>query len=213
MNGVQRIVSQYITTSPGGSIATSTPVPIGSGDLNGDGAKDIFFLNGNTVTCWYLSVATPSTGPAIVGTATYTLPATTSLNGVADVNGDGVPDFITQNISTSSTDSNRGNVKVYILNPGAIGTTTITSSSSRAMNSQLVSNSEPVMSTVDLNGDNLNDIITRIGSLLYVRYRTIPSGQTVQTTTTFDVAAPVILKQNFSGLPNAPIHVGYSLRN
>lgn len=96
--------------------------------------RTIFFLNGNTVTCWYLSVATPSTGPAIVGTATFTLPATTSLNGVADVNGDGVPDFITQNISTSSTDPNRGNVKVYILNPGAIGTTTITSSSLRAMN-------------------------------------------------------------------------------
>ena len=65
MNGIQRIVSQYITTSPGGAIATSTPVPIGSGDLNGDGAKDLFFLNGTTVTCWYLSVATPFAGPVI----------------------------------------------------------------------------------------------------------------------------------------------------
>ena len=215
MNGTSRVatVPVYAATT-GTTLLSSNATPVGTGDFNADGVRDICAYNSTsrTVVVSYLSPASVSAGPRRLEQATYVLPTNTKLVGVADYSGDGVPDLVTQNTATTGT--TKGNVTVYVLATGAIGTTTLAVTSARQMSPQITNGSEDVVSVVDLNGDNLADLVTKTGLNLAVRYRTIPLGQTVQTTTSLNFASPVSLQTNSSPPANLPLRNSYwSIRN
>ena len=116
---------------------------------------------------------------------------TQTVLGSNDFDGDGVPDLIVQNITTNTANQFRGNVTVYFLNQGSRTSTTISVKVSRPLNPQITNVNTVVQAVDDIDGDGLADLVVQTGTTISWYRRTIPIGQTLQNTTTFDFTGPL----------------------
>ena len=69
-----------------------------------------------------------------------------------------------------------------------------------------------IWTTDDIDGDLLTDLVTQRGTIINWYQRTIPSGQTQQTTTTFNVNASLPFYQA-DGTTVLPLPANTTLRN
>jgi len=142
----------------------------GIADMNGDGVPDLIWQNEATGQVNVNYYGDPG-GTTLVGSASLrTNPgAGWSVVGVADMNGDGVPDLIWQNSSTGQV-----NVNYY----GGAGEATLTSSAILRTNPGA---GWSVVGVADMNGDGVPDLIWQNNSTgqVNVNYYGGPGGATL----------------------------------
>lgn len=149
-NGTLRAASSY---NSGGYSGLAVAIA----DVNRDGQLDLIAAN----LCSDGSNCVDGNVGVLVGKGdgTFKPPVTYSTNGygassiaAADVNGDGIPDLVVDNICKTSTSCNKGGIALLAGNgDGTFQTPLIYSSSGNHATS---------VATVDLNGDNKPDIVT-----------------------------------------------------
>ena len=137
---------------------------------------------------------------------------TQQVRGAADFDGDGIPDLILQNLTTNTSNAYRGNVTVYLLNQGTRTPATITLKASRSLSPQITNVNTVVSGADDIDGDLLTDLVTQRGTIINWYQRTIPAGQTQQTTTTFNVNSSLPFSQA-DGTTVLPLPANTTLRN
>jgi len=148
------------TTAPGATTPSfaaqqtfatgSDPVPVTAADLNGDGKPDLIVANAvsNTVSVLLNTTALAINSPAFAAQQTSAAGSAPVSGTAADLNGDGKPDLIVGNYSSSTVS--------VLLNTTAPGATT----PSFAAPQTFATGSEPRSVTVaDLNGDGKPDLI------------------------------------------------------
>ncbi len=221
MNGTTQVESVFIYSTTNAK-TTFSGFCAGSGDFNGDGIIDLVFQNSSSgaVTIWYMGNQ-PGSGFYTRRMATAALspqfPASSynqqRVIDARDYNGDGIPDLLIQNLTTSTTLPTRGNVTVYLMNAGSIGTPTISTFSTRGMSPLITTTAIKVAGTDDIDGDGLADITVQQGTAVRYYRRTIPTGQTVQNTGTFQFAAPQdFVISDTGGVFTLP-STGWAIRN
>jgi hypothetical protein len=195
MNGVSRITDRPFTTTGASTLTFAGPVAA-TGDFDHDGITDLVMQNSTTgaVRIWYMGANTAfglNTDVKAVADLSPQLTnyLTQQVKGAADFDGDGIPDLILQNLTTNTANTTRGNVTVYLLNQGTRTPATIIRKASRPLSPQITSVNTVVSGADDIDGDGLVDLVTQRGTIISWYQRTIPAGQTQQTTTTFNVSA------------------------
>ena len=218
MNGVSRITDRPFSYQGNTTLTYPGPV-VATGDFDRDGITDLVLQNSTTgaVRIWYLGnnanlglntdvKAVADLSPQLTNYLTQ------QVRGAADFDGDGIPDLILQNLTTNTANQFRGNVTVYLLNQGTRTPATITLKASRPLNPQIISVNTVVSGTDDIDGDGLTDLLTQRGTIINWYQRTIPTGQTQQTTTTFNVNASLPFYQA-DGTTVLPLPANTTLRN
>ena len=212
MNGI-------IRSGSGGFVpATTTAAVQGAGDFDGDGRTDLVFQNPTTgaVSIWYLG-PTGSSGLNTTRTAAATLrPQLTDFSGqrvvgVTDYNGDGHPDLLVEDVRTTS--ATKGNVTVILLDAGLQSSAIITQLSTRQMVPQNIDPTLRVVGVDDINADGLADIVTQKGTAIAYRPRTIPAGQTVANTATFNFGTSQVFVGTNGTTPVVLPSTNWSIRN
>ena len=89
---------------------------------------------------------------------------------------------------------------------------TITLKASRPLSPQITNVNTIVNGADDIDGDLLTDLVTQRGTIINWYQRTIPAGQTQQTTTTFNVNASLPFYQA-DGTTVLPLPANTTLRN
>jgi hypothetical protein len=158
-----------------GNLSTNWSV-VGVGDFNGDGMSDILWRNSNNgnVSIWLMNGTTVTNfSTASVGN----MPATWSVVGVGDFNGDGNSDILWEDTS--------GDLAIWEMS----GTTILNPNSSSVGNLSTV---WAVAETGDFNGDGKSDILWRDTSgdlaIWFMNGTTVASGAGLGTiSTTFTI--------------------------
>ena len=155
------------TTAPGAttpSFATQQtfatgvdPISVTVADINGDGLPDLIVANQNfydsTVSVLLNTTAPGATTPSFAAQQTFATGNIPSSVTAADVNGDGLPDLIVANSSDNTVS--------VLLNTTAPGATTPSFATQQTF---AVGNSPQSVTTADVNGDGMPDLIVANGS-------------------------------------------------
>ncbi|MCC3153338.1 FG-GAP-like repeat-containing protein, partial [Hymenobacter sp. BT770] len=129
----------------------SSPYSVAAADVNGDGKPDLLVANyySNSVSVLLNTAATGAATPSFAAQATFATGSSPSSVAVADVNGDGKPDLLVAN-NTSSTVG-------VLLNATATGAAT----PSFAAQAAFATGSNPLsVAAADVNGDGKPDLLT-----------------------------------------------------
>ncbi|HKN00972.1 MAG TPA: FG-GAP-like repeat-containing protein [Candidatus Binataceae bacterium] len=131
------------------------PTSVTTADVNGDGLPDLIVANANdgTVSVLLNMTAPGATMPIFAAQQTFPAGGSPSSVTVADVNGDGLPDLIVAN-------ANDGTVSV-LLNMTAPGATTLSFATQQTF---AVGKGPTSVTTADVNGDGLPDLIVANGT-------------------------------------------------
>jgi hypothetical protein len=148
-------------TGPGSATAAFTtqktlfvqsgPVPIASGDFNGDGRPDLVVVNtvSSSASVLLNTTAPGAATPTFAGQQTFTTGFEPAGVAVGDLNGDGRPDIIVANGGSSTVS--------VLLNTTAAGAVT---ASFAAQQTFAVGSSPFGVAAADLNGDGKPDLVT-----------------------------------------------------
>jgi hypothetical protein len=128
----------------------NTPYAVAVGDFNGDGRSDIAVINGGDKTVSVLMNTTPAgvSNPSFTAQQTFAVGSGPDAVAVADFNGDGRPDLVVVNGSSSGTVS-------VLLNTAAAGAS---DPSFTAQQTFAVGSLPDAVAVADFNGDGRPDV-------------------------------------------------------